>query len=114
MKKKKSKSEDDESDEEGKVRKVGAAKSIHSYVQHGKDLFKDARGNVKKYVDECMEELGVEQGQPWLMTDVTRKIHYGDKFRNLHRMDWMLRHVLKVQLSEKPMEAALQTVLCLR
>ena len=37
------------------------------------------------------EELGVEEGQPWLITDATKRIAYLVKFRNIHRFDVMLR-----------------------
>ena len=103
---------EDEDDKE--VAKVGAAKSIHNYTQHGKDMFKEPRPHIRKYLEECMEEIGAEPGQPWALTDVTKRIGYGNNFRNIHRMDWMLRHILKYQLAGEAEAAALQTVLCLR
>jgi hypothetical protein len=48
------------------------------------------------------------------MTDMSRKLAFSDKTRNLHRFDVMLRHILKQLLAGESEAAALQTILCLR
>jgi hypothetical protein len=103
------------SEEEGeRPRPTGAAGALRRYKEHGEGMFRRPVPHIRRYVQECMEELGVEEGQPWLMTDMSKKLAFSDKARNLHRFDVMLRHILKQLLAGESEAAALQTILCLR
>jgi hypothetical protein len=106
---------DDSSEDEGKDMKLkGVAKSIKNYQDHKKAMYKQPVKYVRSYVKECREEIGADEGQSWNILDMTKRIGYSDSHRNLHRFDWMLRNVLKLQLEDKSDEAALLVVLCLR
>ena len=90
------------------------AKAIKRYVQRRKSMFKDPLAHIQAFVDDTMEDLGVEDGQPWLLTDLSKKVNFGSDHRNLHRMHFMECHVLKLLLAGDSKGAALQAVLNLR
>jgi hypothetical protein len=102
------------SDEETGPKPKGAAKAIRDYHSHRHQIFRAPVKNVRLYLEECREELGIDPGESFRMLDMTKKIGFSDEHRNLHRFDWMMRNVLKMLLEDRADEAALQAVLCLR
>ena len=71
------------------------ALAIRNYKQRGQNMFKNPLPHVRVFVEDAMEDLGVEEGQPWLLTDLSKKINFGPDHRNLFRFHYMESSVLK-------------------
>jgi hypothetical protein len=106
-------SSEEESGEEADFRR-GVAKSIHTYHEHGKSMKKRPLRTVEEYVAESRKELGIEEGQPFQPSSVTKAIAWGDMNRNLHRFHTMESKVFHELLHGRADQAALQCVLNLR
>jgi len=62
-------SEGDEDEDGGeKMSTTGATGALRKYILHGRAMFRQPLPHICRYLQGCMEELGVEKGQLWLMT----------------------------------------------
>lgn len=68
---------------------------------------------VKQYVQEVEEELGVDNGKPYNLHDMGRRVSWG-KQKSLQRTHYILSEVLTLLLKKKYEQATLQTMLGLR
>ena len=94
-------------------RRTGHAKAIESYQASKRRMFRRPLHHIKKYVKEVERELGAEDGKPYNLTDMGRKVSWG-KQRNLQRCHFLLSDILEKLLKGKTEEGTLQVVLGLR
>lgn len=99
------------SDTKEKLR--GAGKAMRAYRREKKEMLKNPRRHIRRYIREVEETLGVSRDTPYLLTDFTRKISWG-KHRTLMRLHWATSDTLQLLLRGKVDRAALQLTQTLR
>ena len=108
-----SSSDSNQSSRSHRHRRTGHAKAIESYQASKRRMFRRPLHHIKKYVKEVERELGAEDGKPYNLTDMGRKVSWG-KQRNLQRCHFLLSDILEKLLRGKTEEGTLQVVLGLR
>ena len=94
-------------------RQRGHAKAIENYRASRRRMQKKPLKYVKHYVREIEEELGVDNGKPYNLHDIGRRVSWG-KQKSLQRTHYILSEVLTLLLQKKYERATLQTMLGLR
>ena len=102
---------DSSSDSKEKLR--GAGKAMRAYRREKKEMLKNPRRYIRRYIRDVEETLGVSRDTPYLLTDFTRKISWG-KHRTLMRLHWATSDTLQLLLRGKVDRAALQLTQTLR
>eukprot|EP00434_Breviolum_minutum_P009896 symbB.v1.2.008720.t1/scaffold545.1/size189104/5 len=95
-----------------RYRQRGHAKAIENYRASRRRMRKRPLKYVKQYVQEVEEELGVDNGKPYNLHDMGRRVSWG-KQKSLQRTHYILSEVLTL-LKKKYEQATLQTMLGLR
>ncbi len=94
---------------------TGIGKSLRNFEKLKKRVDLEPEKIIAEYVRRMKEQIGAEDGQPWSMMDVNRKLAWG-KYRTLQRAHFMVANIfMRLDRGEyRPAQAlCVQSMKCL-
>lgn len=98
-------------EEEEKLR--GAGKAMRAYRKNPRCMRRKPEKDIKRYIREVEECLGVSQDGAYMLTDFTKKLAWG-KNHTLFRIHFALSHILQTVLQGKLSQVGLRVTQLLR
>ena len=104
---------EEDSSADNRERLRGAGKALKAYRKEKREMQKNPKRHVRRYIKEVEAVLGVSRDTPYLLTDFTKRISWG-KHRTLQRLHYAISDTLQLQLAGHTDRAGLQMTQILR
>lgn len=104
---------EEDSSADNRERLRGAGKALKAYRKEKREMQKNPKRHIRRYIKEVEAVLGVSRDTPYLLTDFTKRISWG-KHRTLQRLHYAISDTLQLQLAGHTDRAGLQMTQILR